>query len=61
MVEISTLVYLVDDFNLPSDMVLTPSFEHYIQEDDYSLFLNILDIDPGEELVAKTLERIEEQ
>lgn len=61
MVEISTLVYLVDDLNMPSDMILTPNYESYLQDDDYPLFLNLLDFDPGEELVAKTLERIEEQ
>lgn len=46
---------------MPSDMILTPNYESYLQDDDYPLFLNLLDFDPGEELVAKTLERIEEQ
>ena len=61
MVEISTLVYLVDDFNMPSDMILTPNYESFLQDEQIPLILNLLDVDPGEGLVAKTLERIEEQ
>ncbi len=59
MVEISTLFYLVDDFNLPSDMILTPNNETILEDEYYTFFLNFLEIDPGEELVAKTLERLE--
>jgi hypothetical protein len=61
MAEISTLVYLVDDLNLPSDMILTPNFESYLQEDFNPLFLDLLEIDPGEDLVVRTLERLEEK
>jgi len=60
MVEISTLFYLVDDFNLPSDMILTPNQDNLLKDEYYSVFLDILEIDPGEELVSKIMERLEE-
>ena len=55
----STLFYLVDDLNIPSDMLLTP-FEETIPEDEQiTAFLNLLEVDPGVDLVIKTMERLE--
>lgn len=61
MVEISTLFYLVDDFNLPSDMILTPNQENLLKDEYFSVFLDILEVDPGEELVSRIMERLEEK
>lgn len=57
----STLFYLVDDLNAPSDMLLTLYQENLLEGEYYTTFLNILEIDPGEDLVMKTLERLEEK
>lgn len=59
MVKTSTLIYLVDDFNIPSDMILTPGLDKPLADEKYSQFLNILEIDPGEELVKRTLKLLE--
>jgi hypothetical protein len=58
MVENSTLFYLVDDFNLPSDMILNPLNETKLPEEHWSFFLDMLEIDPGHDLVQKTMERM---
>lgn len=57
----STLFYLVDDLNIPSDMLLNPYQENLLKDEYYTAFLNLLEVDPGEDLVLKTLERIEEK
>jgi len=59
MAETSTLFYLVDDFNLPSDMLLSSSPEVVLKEEYMLAFLDILEIDPGEALVNRTLKLIE--
>jgi hypothetical protein len=55
----STLFYLVDDINNPSDMLLTPYQEHILKDEHFTSFLNLLEVDPGDDLVLKTLERLE--
>ncbi|MEX0987284.1 MAG: hypothetical protein WD052_07380 [Bacteroidales bacterium] len=59
MVEISTLYYLVDDLNLPSDMILTQSQIHLQDEELFYNFLDLLEVDPGENLVKRTMEMLE--
>lgn len=59
MVGTSTLFYLVDDLNLPSDMILTPNEENLLKDEYYSCFLNLLEVDPGEDLVSRTMEKLE--
>jgi len=61
MVENSTLFYLVDDLNLPSDMILTPYEDNLLKDEYYSCFLDLLEVDPGEQLVRGIMEKLEEQ
>lgn len=56
----STLFYLVDDINIPSDMLLTPYQENLLKDEYYTAFLSLLEVDPGDDLVMKTMERLEE-
>jgi|GEM_PF-2701137 len=56
----STLFYLVDDINIPSDMLLTPYQENLLKDEYFTAFLNLLEVDPGDDLVLKTMERLEE-
>lgn len=58
MVKTSTLIYLVDNTKTPSDMFLSPDFDNIIEDEFYFLFLNLLETDPGEELVSRVLEKI---
>lgn len=60
MRNISTLFYLVDDVNLPLDTVLTPIQDDSLKDGFYSWFLTLLEVDPGEDLVAQIMNRIEE-
>lgn len=60
MREISTLFYLVDNMNLPSDTFLNPYQDNQLKDEFYSWFLNLLEIDPGEDLVTRIMERIGE-
>ncbi len=55
----STLIYLVDDLNKPSGMLLTPYQENILKDEHYTAFLNLLEVDPGVDLVKKTMERLE--
>ena len=61
MVRTSTLIYLLDDLNTPSDMLLIPNEYSLFQDEYYSSLLNLLEIDPGEKLVSRILEKIEEK
>ena len=61
MVRTSTLFYLVDDINLPSDMILTPYHDNSLKDEHYSVFLNLLEVDPGEDLVSRTMEKLGEE
>ncbi len=53
----STLFYLVDDLNNPSDILLNPYQENLLKDEYFTTFLNLLEVDPGEDLVMRTLER----
>lgn len=45
--------------NLPLDTVLTSLQDDPIKDDSYSRFLNLLEVDPGNDLVAQIMDRIE--
>jgi hypothetical protein len=55
----STLFYLVDDMNIPSDTFLTPYQDTLLKDEYYATFLNLLEVDPGEDLVMKIMEKLE--
>lgn len=55
----STLFYLVDDMNIPSDTFLTPYQETLLKDEYYTTFLNLLEVDPGDDLVTKIMKRVE--
>lgn len=55
----STLFYLVDDMNIPSDILLTPYQESLLKDEYCTTFLNLLEVDPGDDLVMRTMERLE--
>jgi hypothetical protein len=59
MTKISTLFYLLDDTQLPSDTTPSP-YEIYRLEEEkqVSWLLDLLHSDPGEELVTQTMRRI---
>jgi hypothetical protein len=58
MRNISTLIYLVDDINLPFDTELTPIHNDPLKDEFHSILLNLLEVDPGEDIVAQIVERI---
>jgi hypothetical protein len=61
MRNISTLLYLVDDMNLPLDTtVLTSIQDDPLKDQFYIRLLNLLEVDPGKRLVARIMDRIEE-
>ena len=60
MVRSSTLIYLVDDYNMPSDMLLYPELETTLRDEYMCSILDLLETDPGDELVSKIMEKIEE-
>ncbi|MDF1570075.1 MAG: hypothetical protein P1P82_00445 [Bacteroidales bacterium] len=41
-------------------MLLTPYQENLLKDEYYTAFLNLLEVDPGDDLVMKTMERLEE-
>jgi hypothetical protein len=55
----STLLYLVDDMNIPADTLLTPYQETLLKDEYYITFLNLLEVDPGDDLVTRIMERLE--
>lgn len=59
MVKNSTLFYLVDDINLSSDIILSPSIYNSLWDEEIDYLLDLLAYDPGTELVAKTLQRVD--
>lgn len=59
MAKTSTLIYLVDDLNLPSDMLLNQNIEPQLTEKYDCSILDFLEIDPGDELVTRTLKFLE--
>lgn len=58
MVNISTLLYLVDDFNEHSDIAIFNVQKLLQLEKQISKILDRVEIDPGEDLVYRTLERV---
>ena len=61
MREISTLIYLVDDLNLPSDTLLHQNQEELQLVDEQCIqMLNRLAIDPGEDLVLRIMQQMGE-
>lgn len=60
MAKTSTLIYLVDDYEIPSDMLLFPEYETTLKDEYLLSILDLLETDPGDELVSKIMERIEE-
>ena len=60
MRNISTLFYLVDDMNLPLDTMLIPIQNDPLKDEFYSRFLHLLEVDPGNDIVAQIMDRIEE-
>jgi len=61
MREISTLIYLVDDLNLPSDTLLHQNQEESQLVDEQCVeMLNRLAIDPGEDLVFRIMQQMGE-
>ncbi|MEX0981701.1 MAG: hypothetical protein WD577_02090 [Bacteroidales bacterium] len=61
MREISTLIYLVDDINLPPDTFLHQNHEDIQLVDEQCIqLLNLIAIDPGEDLVLAIMEQMEE-
>ena len=61
MVKTSTFIYLMDDLNTPADMILTTDQDPILHDEIYASFLNMLEVDPGEDLVVRTLEKLEER
>ena len=59
MVKNSTLFYLVDDINLSSDILLSPSNENPLQDEELDFLLDLLEYDPGAELVTKILQEVD--
>lgn len=55
----STLIYLVDDLNLPSDMVFTPFQENTLDDPQITGILDMIILDPGEKFVSTMLQRPE--
>lgn len=61
MREISTLIYLVDDINLPSDTFLHQNKKEFQLVDEHCIqMLNRLAIDPGEDVVLRIMQQMEE-
>ncbi len=56
MVKNSTLFYLVDDINLTSDILLSTTV-YTLWDEKVDSMLNMLEYDPGENLVSQTLHR----
>ncbi|MCF8225567.1 MAG: hypothetical protein K9J30_06785 [Bacteroidales bacterium] len=56
MVKTSTLIYLLDDFNNPSDIILSQPYQTSLQDEHLLSLLDIIAIDPGEDIVMNTLE-----
>lgn len=46
--------------NLPLDAILTPIQDDSPKDDFYIRLLDLLEVDPGNDLVAKIMDRIEE-
>ncbi len=61
MVRTSTLFYLLDDLNEPSDMLLDTNQIITLKDEQYCSLLDLLEIDPGEELVSLIMENLEEK
>ena len=57
MVKNSTLFYLVDDFNLSSDILLSTSIFSSFIDEEVDFLLKLLEYDPGSKLVTETLQR----
>ena len=57
MVKISTLFYLVDDFNMSSDILLATSIFSSFIDEEVDFLLDLVEYDPGASLVAETLQR----
>ncbi|MFC2090278.1 hypothetical protein ACFLT1_05835 [Bacteroidota bacterium] len=57
MVRTSTLLYLMDDLTGPADMILSPAPESYITDQQCLYLLDLLETDPGQELVTEVLVR----
>lgn len=58
MAKTFTLVYLVDDINMPSDMILTPNQEDIDDDEYFTSLFSLLEYDPGEDLVSRLMEKI---
>ncbi|MCF8345705.1 MAG: hypothetical protein K9G38_00725 [Bacteroidales bacterium] len=59
MTKISTLFYLLDDTQLTSDTTLLQNLNYQLEEEKkLSWLFDLLDTDPGEELVKNTMKRI---
>jgi hypothetical protein len=61
MVRTSTLFYLLDDLNKPSDMLLETDQIISLKDEHYCSLLDLLEVDPGEKLVSLILEKLEEK
>jgi len=59
MVKNFTLFYLVDDISLSTDILLSPSNDNPLQDEEIDFLLDLLEYDPGAELVTKTLQHID--
>ncbi len=59
MVKNSTLFYLVDDVNLSSDILLSPSNDNSLWDEEIDFLLDFLEYDPGTELVTKILREVD--
>ena len=57
MVKNSTLFYLVDDFNMSSDFLLSTSIFSSLLDEEVDFLLDLVEYDPGAKLVTETLQR----
>jgi len=57
MVKNSTLFYLVDDMNMSSDILLSTTIYSSCFDEEVDLLLDLLDYDPGDNLVTETMKR----
>ena len=59
MAKTSTLIYLMNDFDIPSDMLLFSELETVFRDEQMFTILDLLETDPGNELVSEIMKKTE--